>query len=103
MSAGNQVSFKLTDASLLEQFKREAAKQSISIHEYGRRMAIHGHISLDSQSSLSTAAIKTSVTTLTTLRRLIKELPGLDNRTDQILAMAREDAQAILNTLGIEL
>lgn len=103
MGAPNQISFKLTDPVILDQFKAEAAKRNISIHEYSRSMAIQGHLSFDSQSLLSTAALKTVVTSLTTLRQLAKELMKDDAKAEQVLAAARNDAQAILQSLGVEL
>jgi len=97
----NQVSFKLTDKALLEQFKHEAARRGISIHEYGRQMATAGHLASDSRTAIADAMVKTNTITLTTLRRLVQQLAS-DN-ANEILLNGRNDAAEILTKLGIEL
>ncbi|MCX4116726.1 hypothetical protein [Aeromonas hydrophila] len=101
MTRQNQVSFKLTDEALLQQFKHEAKRRGISIHEYGRQMAIAGHLASDSRSEIADAMVKTNTIVLTTLRRLVKEVSPENG--DGILFQSRNDAVEILAKLGINL
>lgn len=72
------------------------------MNEYCRQMAILGHTSLQGSNAKTEAVTKTSIVLLTTLRRYIESTAGKDTAAD-ILLKGRDDAETILNTLGIEL
>ncbi|QLI60479.1 hypothetical protein IBG34_23290 (plasmid) [Aeromonas media] len=102
MAVGNnQVSFKIKDPAVLEQFKQEAKVRGISIHEYGRQCALAGHLAADSRTVIADAMVKTNTITMTTLRRLVQELAPA--KASEILTNGRNDAGEILSKLGIEL
>lgn len=98
----NRVNFRLTDQSVLHSIADEAKRRNISMNEYCRQMAILGHSSLMASNAKSEAIIKTAVVTLTTIRRQIELQHGQDKATELGQA-ARNDAQVILQSLGIDL
>lgn len=100
MTRQNQVSFKMTDESLLQEFKYEAKRRGISIHEYGRQMAILGHSSLQNDTERNEAILRTTVTTLATLRRLVVPLVGAEEKQQEILTLSRQDAEKIISSIG---
>lgn len=96
----NQVAFRLPP-DYVDLFANEASKQGISIHEYGKKMAIQGFISQQNGGEHTSLLVKNTVFSVMILHELVAKLLPIES-SDDAIKTATHNALNALKSAGIE-